>query len=382
MIIDESALTVICDFDKENERIETDYMDERGYFSSEELTFEDLEILEKRKQGFFSKMRNGYLGGSEAAAFYGKSPWQTRIDIFYRKTGRESFIKDASNEESLRLGHELEPLVRSWFSRETGFKVETYPKMVVNSRWPHLAANIDGLLETEEGIGIYEGKTTNSANIEAVRNWKKGEVPIYYLMQCFFYMAVLDLPFTYICCAWAFGSQHMNYVKVDRLPSDVEEEFMNSLERFMAYNVAGDIMPEMPDETDSKLILKTLSRTVGVSGEDNPLILDESLESDALRWLEIENEKKNLEDSIKPDLEALKSEQEELKAKIGLALMDNKNGVLETESAVYSFSFDFKSSRRIDSKALKENYPGIYSEVYVSKPAKERCLCIKKESKS
>ena len=73
------------------------------------------EWLDYRKKG---------IGGSDAAAIMGVSPFATKRDLFYDKTGiRPAFQDYEDNWVAKEVGHRLEDLVAEIFSQKTGLKI-------------------------------------------------------------------------------------------------------------------------------------------------------------------------------------------------------------------------------------------------------------------
>ncbi len=112
-------------------------------------------------------------------------------------------------------------------------------------KYPFAYANIDGIVEViqEDGTierGIFEAKTLNPDSPygrEAIRKyWKMGIVPEYYYWQIVFYMAVMDLDFTYITCCWGYTLANTEVILVKRdleaekLLMEADTEFMYCLE--------------------------------------------------------------------------------------------------------------------------------------------------------
>ena len=62
------------------------------------------------------------IGGSDAAAVLGISPFMTARDLYYDKLGI-SAQSDEENWVAKEIGHLLEPLVANIFERRTGLKV-------------------------------------------------------------------------------------------------------------------------------------------------------------------------------------------------------------------------------------------------------------------
>ena len=73
---------------------------------SEIIITNEAEWLKARLKG---------IGGSEAAAIIGKSPWCSNVELWRRKTGRAS-APDISDNDAVKFGHDAEPLIRGLFA--------------------------------------------------------------------------------------------------------------------------------------------------------------------------------------------------------------------------------------------------------------------------
>ena len=126
--------------------------------------------LEYRRKG---------IGGSDAAAVLGISPFRTGRDLYYDKLNIVT-ADDAENWVQLEVGTLLEPLVAKIFAHKTGYKIYRRPFMFQHPLYPWMLADLDYMVELPDGTtAILEIKTTN---YNAKDNWwYNGEeiVPIY-----------------------------------------------------------------------------------------------------------------------------------------------------------------------------------------------------------
>lgn len=140
--------------------------------STEDLPREQW--LEYRRKG---------IGGSDAAAVLGISPFRTGRDLYYDKLNIVT-ADDAENWVQLEVGTLLEPLVAKIFAHKTGYKIYRRPFMFQHPLYPWMLADLDYMVELPDGTSaILEIKTTN---YNAKDNWwYNGEeiVPIYYESQ-------------------------------------------------------------------------------------------------------------------------------------------------------------------------------------------------------
>ena len=82
------------------------------------------------------------IGGSDAAAILGISPWRTARDLYDDKLGIASAQDDSGNWVALEMGHLLEDLVARIFSQKTGYPIFQIKKMFRNSRHPCMLADL------------------------------------------------------------------------------------------------------------------------------------------------------------------------------------------------------------------------------------------------
>ena len=108
--------------------------------------------LEYRRKG---------IGGSDAAAVLGISPFRTGRDLYYDKLNIVT-ADDAENWVQLEVGTLLEPLVAKIFARKTGYKIYRRPFMFQHPLYPWMLADLDYMVELPDGTtAILEIKTTN-----------------------------------------------------------------------------------------------------------------------------------------------------------------------------------------------------------------------------
>lgn len=94
----------------------------------------EAEWLAWRRQG---------IGGSDAAAILGISPWRTARDLYDDKLGSVSAQDDSGIWVALEMGHLLEDLVARIFSKKTGYPVFQIKKMFRNPMHPCMLADVD-----------------------------------------------------------------------------------------------------------------------------------------------------------------------------------------------------------------------------------------------
>jgi putative phage-type endonuclease len=130
---------------------------------------------------FAARRRTG-LGGSDAAAALGVSPWRTPYDLWLEKT--EPIALPAPPSEPMRWGTLLEPVIMQEYTRRTGRAVEAAPDMLRHPKYSWMIGHLDGRVEDR----ILEVKTARDA-----RGWGEpgsDEIPLHYLTQTHHYLVV------------------------------------------------------------------------------------------------------------------------------------------------------------------------------------------------
>ena len=113
----------------------------------------EKEWLEYRRRG---------IGGSDAAAILGISPFATARDLYYDKLKIVPFDDSESNWVAKKMGHLLEDLVAEIFHVKTGYRIYQIKKMFYHPVHTFMLADIDYFVELPGGrTAILEIKTTN-----------------------------------------------------------------------------------------------------------------------------------------------------------------------------------------------------------------------------
>jgi putative phage-type endonuclease len=122
------------------------------------------------------------IGGSEAAAVIGISPFKNNVDLWEEKMGRKN-APDLSDNPRVKYGTDAEdPLFRLFALDNPQYDCKA--DKTVMYRRGFAFASLDGeLTERETGRkGIYEGKTTEVRKRSELRKWD-GKIPDYYYAQ-------------------------------------------------------------------------------------------------------------------------------------------------------------------------------------------------------
>ncbi len=140
------------------------------------------------REDWLSVRKTG-IGSSDAAAAVGLNPYQSQLELWLVKTGRDQNLpKVDPNDESSPMywGTLLEPIVAAHYVKRTGLKVRRVNAVLQHPQVPWMLANIDREVLGSTEVSILECKT---AGIHGSRLWKDG-VPEYVVLQVQHQLAV------------------------------------------------------------------------------------------------------------------------------------------------------------------------------------------------
>lgn len=140
------------------------------------------------------------IGGSDVAAIFNQSPWQSPIDLFLRLvTGKRDKEKDSP---VIERGNRLEPLIRKAFAEDYRgvYKVTNPPTgnwLFYRPEKPWLTASLDGRLKrlSDGATGVLEIKTVDVKDGEEKEFWEGDTLPQQYYFQVQAYALVTGARF-------------------------------------------------------------------------------------------------------------------------------------------------------------------------------------------
>lgn len=316
------------------------------------------------------KIRRGGIGGSDASTIVGTSPWRTRQQLMDDKRDISPMKAEKKNQMPLTIGHMFEGVIRyktvPYLLNQIGitnFRIEedTHMYQHGNPDYSFARADIDGLILINGVLGGLEIKTTNWRNVATIEEWKSGVVPPYYEAQVRHYMAVMNLPFFYICCAWGFNpEEEAVLIKIDR-DMNLEAQLMNEEREFWENHViAGELVK---DENCSPSIVRDYyGRRVIRNNNETPVSLDEN------QLIPLVAERESILDRISNAKKDLSNAQEELAA-VEVAIMqqfdsNDANGsyMKDANHKVYVTCKSKLANKSYDLEEIKKNLPDIYDK--------------------
>ncbi len=332
---------------------------------SGEPLLDEKKWLTYRKQG---------IGGSNASAITGNSPWTCKKELQDDKLGIEPAVKRQFNELSKEIGHLTENHIREQMvpylmKKVFGVSLKhgdlgTDSRMFKhgNPEYSFALADLDGWIKVNGELGVLEIKTTNWRNSHTINEyWSQGIVPPYYADQVRHYMAVTNLPFAYICCAWGFNPEtEAVIIRVDRNMA-LEEQLMEQEKTFWEEHVQKKLPVKMEEETCSPSVVERYYGARVLSKKNKTAVNLSSLELAITRWEQIQVE---LED-LKSQKEALEEELSSLNAKFIDELGTEEHGSLENADGKYDvYASSVIGRASYDVEGVKLNEPDLYEKCH------------------
>lgn len=281
-------------------------------------------------------IRRKYIGGSDAAAVVGMSPYKSAYTLWAEKTGR---LPEFEGNLATEVGSYLEEFVAKKFSEETGKKVRRKNATFVNDRYPFACANVDREIVGEDAL--LEIKTTTSVPI--MRQLRGEDFPEAYYCQCVHYLAVTERKRIYL--AVLIRNRELKIYTLERDEDEIaalmnaERDFWDFVERDEEIAVDGSVSSE---ETLTELYPTSEDVTVDLT----------AFEKDVENYF-----------NVKKMIEELTEQKREIENKTKEYMGDAGAGDAE------SFKVSYRSSERetFDSKGFRKANPTIDVSAYVKK---------------
>lgn len=179
---------------------------------------------------WLAQRRTG-IGGSDVAAILGLSKWSTPLQVYQQKRGE---LGEQPENDAMRWGRYLEPVVRQAYADETGNEVRVLPTMIRHPAHDFMVANLDGFVAPEHAPRrVFEAKTARSAE-----GWGEpgtDQIPQPYLLQVQHYLAVTGFIVADVAVLIGGSDFRLYEVPEDRelqeMLVDAEHEFWRRVQR-------------------------------------------------------------------------------------------------------------------------------------------------------
>ena len=216
----------------------------------------------------FTANRTKYLGGSDIGAILGFSKYRTALDVWLEKTGR---IVNKVDNLPVRFGSFAESFVASEYATQTGFALANSEEGVTHPAYPFMVGHIDRFVfntslgrtinyeslfnidGTCAATHLLECKTASPFNQTDWGELGSDEVPMSYLVQCLWYLAITNLERCDV--AVLFGNSDFRIYEVYR-DKELEDLIISKAATFWNDYVKADTPPPAQCEADYQILFK------------------------------------------------------------------------------------------------------------------------------
>ena len=218
----------------------------------------------------FSVYRSKYIGGSDIGAILGLSKFKTPMQVWMEKTGKPVGQMDSL---PLRFGSFAEAFVANEYSKATGSELVHDESTYIHPKYSYMSAHIDrfvlGNSPPMPPNKILECKTANPFTRGAWGEPGTDQVPMSYLCQCIWYMAITQIDHADL--AVLFGNSEFAIYPIAR-DLELEDLVISKAEHFWQEHVLKDCPPPPLSEQDCQNLFAKADPTKSI--EANPKIIE------------------------------------------------------------------------------------------------------------
>lgn len=296
------------------------------------------EQLEARRSG---------IGGSDAGAVLGLSPYRTPVDVYLEKIGQAQ--PDMADNDATYWGNVLEETIAAEYSRRTGNKVMRRPQQFTSSDHDFMLANIDRWVVGKKRV--LECKTAGQYMSDQWGPSGTDQVPDSYLAQVTHYMVVMGVEVADLAVLIGGRDFRMYTIGLDRELADIVIEREHD---FWFNHVKQGIPPEPTTLHDLTELYP--------ADDGQQIVASADIETKVATLKTLKAQGKEIEKLI--DDYSL-----EVKKAIGggSVLLNGEGNVIATWKKA-------KDSTRFDKKACAKDHPEIIEQYSVVTPGSRRFL--------
>jgi len=288
----------------------------------------------------FTHDRTKYLGGSDIGAILGLSKYRSPLDVWLEKTGK---VVNEVNNLPVRFGTFAEEFVASEYASTTGYQVAHQLEPITHPQHDYLQGHIDRFVFSKDSrpdklpTHVLECKTANPFARSEWGEVGSDEVPMTYLAQCHWYLALTQLERCDL--AVLFGNTDFRIYHIER-DAALESTLLEAAVTFWQDHVLTDMPPDAKTIGDyQKLFDKEVPGKTVEATEQTYLLVNTAKEVNAV----IDAKEQELEQIKKLLMEHMQEAQE----------LTYQGKVLATWKKP-------KASFRFDSKRFEITHPELF----------------------
>jgi putative phage-type endonuclease len=284
------------------------------------------------------ELRRTGIGGSDAAAVAGLSPWRSPYEVWLEKTGLLP-IEMAAPSRAAKWGQALEGIVAQVMAQERGIRIRKRNVVLQHPKYPWVIGNIDRVAYTPDGPAVLEVKTTSRDLGRDDENWP---IPVEWQMQIQHYLAITGYDRAFLAVLIAGQDDRWREILRD---DDAICELMEIEAAFWDRVQRRD--PPLPEGTHGEL--EFLKSRYPVAEPEKRVVLP----LDAASLIEEYR-------SLSAEATAVEKRRDAVKARLQELLGDAEEGILPgTDAPVVTWRN--VNQRRLDADALRRSEPELYA---------------------
>ena len=297
----------------------------------------------------FALLRAKSLGGSDVGAILGLNRYRSAVDVWMEKAGQ---AQDQADSLPIRFGSFAEEFVANEYSRATGLPLVNHPKALIHPQYSYMHGHIDRFICQSDTIfdesgtliaeRILECKTANPFNAREWGELGSDQVPMSYLVQCVWYMAITGIARTDL--AVLMGNTDFRIYEIHR-DMELEEMVIHRAKCFWEEHVLTNLSPPAQRESDLKRLFP---------------------EAKHQKTIQASQELYELTKKMSPIQEQITSHEEEI-SQIKQSIMAHMQDaeILTYQDQILATWKAPKPSLRIDTNRLSMDHPKLISEYQV-----------------
>lgn len=260
------------------------------------------------------QLRRGGIGGSEAAAVAGVSPYASPLVVYMDKRGMYQRQVNDAVKEAAEWGHIMEPVLRQQFKQRINAEreaqglqplwIQQRHAIFAHDEFDFMRTNLDGQIFGHElGTGILEIKTASEYLKD---DWAGEDVPNNYYIQVQHNIKVMEANYAYLV-RLVGGNKYKHYF----IPRD--EETINSLVEIEQNFWVNNVLAKRPPVTSGNDAESEMLKIMYPNSYDEPVIeLPNEFVDVAANYEDLKAQEKQVKEGLK-----------EIKNKIAFELKDN-----------------------------------------------------------
>ena len=310
-----------------------------------------VETKDMPREDWLTVRRSG-IGGSDAAAAVGLSPYKSPLELWLEKTGRDANLPKPNPDdttEPVYWGTLLEPIVAASYTKQTGNRVRRINAVLRHPTIPWMLANLDREVVRVRDVQILECKTAGEFG---TRLWRDG-VPEYVTLQVQHQLAVSGKQAADV--AVLLCGQKLDVHRIER--DDALIARLIELEAAFWKYVETDTPPPADGSDSADRALRCLYPGTGGAVDFTD---DRTLSATFADLV-----------AVRAEIESRQAVEARLKQTIAQAMREADRAQFETGSVSFKRT---KDGTGVDLKRLLTDHPDLAAQYAITKPGSRRFL--------